>query len=294
MTQKLLFSLAGLFGASLALQGQIIFSQASDDMYVINNGSFTQATGVFTRTAADTGIDVGQGIAVSFDQFSLNTVGHSIQTQFTLSGITQNNSGYQIALGLFSGAAVTQNADTAVTDGWTGYFQSIGTRSSSGDVNGGVFRQGEGSQPLMARTLGWGSNDGAVDGAAGRLGSGIRPPLNQNVSQTVTMTLTRISDTQLQLSTVYTTPRLDATRTDTAGGIPFTWSAASGVGTMVSTYTLGDGVPTTISGFAFGTTTSNFTIQNLEVTAIPEPSTYAAILGLLGLAFVAWRRRARR
>ncbi|MCC5840842.1 MAG: PEP-CTERM sorting domain-containing protein [Opitutales bacterium] len=35
-------------------------------------------------------------------------------------------------------------------------------------------------------------------------------------------------------------------------------------------------------------------IDDLGIIAIPEPSTYAAIIGLLGLAFVAWRRRARR
>jgi hypothetical protein len=32
-------------------------------------------------------------------------------------------------------------------------------------------------------------------------------------------------------------------------------------------------------------------IASLEVTAVPEPSTYAALAGLLALGFVAWRRR---
>ncbi|MCC5844465.1 MAG: PEP-CTERM sorting domain-containing protein [Verrucomicrobia bacterium] len=281
---------ATLLAAPLVLQGGIIFSQASDNMYVINNGSFNQATGAFTRTAADTGIDVGQGVAVSFNQFNLETVGHSVQAQFTLSGIGENNSGFQIALGLFSGAAVTQNAHTAVTDAWTGYFQSIGTRNSSGDVNGGVYRQGAGSDPLMARTLGWGNAAGTVDGAYGRITSGVRPALNQTVSQTVTMTLTRISDTQLQLSTVYTTARADGTATRTTDGIPNTWSAASGVGTLVSTYNISDG-PTTISGFTFGTTTSNFTVQDLQVTAIPEPGTLVLVGIALGSLLLLRRRK---
>lgn len=33
------------------------------------------------------------------------------------------------------------------------------------------------------------------------------------------------------------------------------------------------------------------TIDNISIIAVPEPSTYAAILGLLALGFVAWRRR---
>ena len=36
-----------------------------------------------------------------------------------------------------------------------------------------------------------------------------------------------------------------------------------------------------------------FYLTNIELTAIPEPSTYAALFGLLAIAVVAWRRRAR-
>ncbi|MCC5840925.1 MAG: PEP-CTERM sorting domain-containing protein [Opitutales bacterium] len=36
---------------------------------------------------------------------------------------------------------------------------------------------------------------------------------------------------------------------------------------------------------------TSFDIDNLVVTAIPEPSTYAALIGLLALGFVAYRRR---
>ncbi|MCC5840885.1 MAG: PEP-CTERM sorting domain-containing protein [Opitutales bacterium] len=35
-------------------------------------------------------------------------------------------------------------------------------------------------------------------------------------------------------------------------------------------------------------------IESITITAIPEPSTYAAILGLAALAFLVWRRRAHR
>lgn len=35
----------------------------------------------------------------------------------------------------------------------------------------------------------------------------------------------------------------------------------------------------------------DFAVDNFQVTAVPEPSVYAAALGLLALGFVAWRRR---
>ena len=43
--------------------------------------------------------------------------------------------------------------------------------------------------------------------------------------------------------------------------------------------------------YSVSTAGSNFTIDNVTITAVPEPSTYAACAGaaVLGLAF--WRRR---
>lgn len=52
----------------------------------------------------------------------------------------------------------------------------------------------------------------------------------------------------------------------------------------------------TFSGAAAGTAsgTNNFTLfDNITLAAVPEPSTYAALLGLLALGVVAWRRRRR-
>jgi hypothetical protein len=40
-------------------------------------------------------------------------------------------------------------------------------------------------------------------------------------------------------------------------------------------------------------TAAQYRIDNIVVTAIPEPSTYAALIGLLALGLVAWRRRSR-
>jgi hypothetical protein len=65
-----------------------------------------------------------------------------------------------------------------------------------------------------------------------------------------------------------------------------------------STIALMERVYTTYDTFLFNFSTSGgarfdgFTIQSLEVTAVPEPSTYAAILGVLALGYAIRRRRA--
>lgn len=40
-----------------------------------------------------------------------------------------------------------------------------------------------------------------------------------------------------------------------------------------------------------GTARFNFSFDNISATAVPEPSTYAALAGCLALGLVAWRRR---
>lgn len=131
MNKKLILSLVGLCGVSMALQGQSWFELPTDSIRVIKDGTFNSLSGSFNRTPAIDGGEVGQGVVVSFDSFNLGTVNWAVQAQFTLSGVNVNNSGFQLALGLFSGDRVTENAQTSVTDGWTGFFHSIGTRSSS-------------------------------------------------------------------------------------------------------------------------------------------------------------------
>lgn len=279
-----------LLGGTVALQGQILLSQADDDMFVINDGSFTQATGSFTRS----GDDARQGVAGSFSGWALDTVGRSVEVSFQWQGGGSNNAGQQLLFGLFDGDSVTENGQTAVTDDWVGYFHAIGTRAEVGvNHSVAVYRQGEGDQPLMDR-ISWtgGNNTADVDGQGGQTGSGgganPRITIDQNITSSVQMTLERISATEITLTTVFDTdPNASGNNDQTLGGISTEWSASDGVGTIISTFTVGDG-PSTISGIALAGT-QGFTVTDL--TVIPEPRIYAALFGLFALGFAAWRRR---
>jgi hypothetical protein len=61
-------------------------------------------------------------------------------------------------------------------------------------------------------------------------------------------------------------------------------SAATGVNTVKLEY--GSNASGMIDEFRYGTSWAAVT------TAVPEPSTYAALAGLAAVAFAAWRRRA--
>lgn len=77
------------------------------------------------------------------------------------------------------------------------------------------------------------------------------------------------------------------------------WTMA-GTGTAPSTYFAGyAGTYTGFSGTndtvkmndVSGNSILSFTVTSVGITAVPEPSTYAALAGLAALGFVGWRRR---
>ncbi|MCC5844779.1 MAG: PEP-CTERM sorting domain-containing protein [Verrucomicrobia bacterium] len=100
--------------------------------------------------------------------------------------------------------------------------------------------------------------------------------------------MTRISETQLMLTTIYPTGRQDGTHSATLGGIPYTMNVVSGIATTTATFLAADG-PTSINGIALAAR-QNFTLTNLEITAIPEPGTLAMLALGLG-ALIHFRRR---
>lgn len=64
---------------------------------------------------------------------------------------------------------------------------------------------------------------------------------------------------------------------------------------LVSTFTTG--TDASLGRIGFSSTTTNildFSVDNLYVTAIPEPSTYAAIAGFAALGLCVWQRRRQR
>ncbi|MCC5804895.1 MAG: PEP-CTERM sorting domain-containing protein [Opitutales bacterium] len=278
----LFVSLSCLVVGATAVQGQVVPLTDNNFLHVLNGGSFDAATGQYTRGGTDT----RQGVVGSFAPVALNNIGDAVQLNFTWSGGGNQGQAQQVQFGFFNGTAVTGDNQTSATDGWEGYFQAFGTSSANVDVQLGAYRQGEGTTPLFARTSG--NPPFSVDGQGGNIGAGApRPSINQSAITDVSMTLARISDTQLQLTTVFDTPRSDGTNSGTAaGGVAWSLSVTDNVATLTSTYTSG---PSTISGVGLASSTQNFTVE-----VIPEPSTYAILFGLGAALFVLYRRRARR
>lgn len=71
----------------------------------------------------------------------------------------------------------------------------------------------------------------------------------------------------------------------TTVNIPIAWNSYNA--THIVGWSIGGGIPPT------GTDAFRMTLDSLSFTmaAVPEPSTYAMIAGVLALGFVAWRRR---
>lgn len=272
-----------------ALPATILFSQLDDDLFVVNDGAYDAGTGVFSYAADE---DSRQGVLASFDAWSLSVGGKAVEATFSLAGGTdQNNRNQALAIGLFSGTAVTANGQTTASDDWTGYFHAIGARDGNNAMRFGIYRQGAGTQPLMDREVDWFGASASVDGQGGQITGGPRPPYNQDVTTQFTVRLEQVSATELSFTTIFATPREDsAADTRTGGGLSTTASVTDGIATISTTHPIASGGPTSIDGIAI-MGLGDFTITDL--TVIPEPSTYAAVLGLFALAGLIWRRRER-
>ncbi|MEX2381305.1 MAG: PEP-CTERM sorting domain-containing protein [Opitutales bacterium] len=259
---------------------------AQASTFVINQGTFDTGTGAFTRNTTEP-VDARQGLVQSFASVSLDNPGDWVQATFTWQGGGGNNSANQLFFGFFDGPTVTADAQTSSTDDWIGGFQTIATRNSNGGVNSAALFQGDGAQPLFNHPDAVSSGADVDGGRAGT--SGHRPPFNQSIENPVTMRFERIDDDFISLITTYTTPREDGSSSGSGDGISWVQTASGGIATFTSTYSVND-VPTSISGIALAGS-ANFTMTDLQVTAIPEPGTIV-LLGLAGLAgLISYRRR---
>lgn len=86
-----------------------------------NDGSFIQMTGAFTRSGAE-GADPSQGVLASFSARNLDAVGDRIEASYTWLGGGGNNSPQSLTFGFFSGNAISTNAQTGISDDWTGFY----------------------------------------------------------------------------------------------------------------------------------------------------------------------------
>jgi hypothetical protein len=277
-----------IFIATLATVSANATVITSLDFHVLNGGSFDDTTGVYTRG----GTDEWQGVVASFAPVTLTNVNDSVRIDFTwLGGSISNNSGQRLAFGFFDGTAVTGNNQIAATDAWTGYFHSIGTRSSAGDSNHamGFYRQGSGTQNLFERDGSWAGTTTAasVNGMGVLQSSGFRPPINQTATTNLTIIATRTSETQITFTTIYDTLRADGTGSGgSSSTIEWNGIVSSGVATLNSVHNIADGGPVTISGVGLVGSTADFT-----VTVIPEPGTLVLVGIALGSLLLFRRRR---
>jgi hypothetical protein len=224
-------------------------------LYVINEGSVAENSGTFTM--ARSGTDVFQGVVSNFLETPLLNSGDYIELSFTLRANTGNNAPRTISYGFFQGPNVTADAQTMVTDMWEGYLHQPGTRNSAGTMNFMHARQGAGATPLMNYATGNESYDGAHNRVK-------QTGMNQSANTPVTVRLERISETQIRLRSVFTTPDTDRSASGTNSGIVWSHSTVSGVSTVTSTFPAADG-PEAFNGFAIATR-GNWVLQNLAIS----------------------------
>jgi hypothetical protein len=98
------------------------------------------------------------------------------------------------------------------------------------------------------------------------------------------LAVTFSDDTGSGFQTIYFDTNLFAIGAQTTVTLPVAWTIDS---TIIAGWNIGGGETSP------GTTAFRMTFDNMALTnaAIPEPSTYAAILGAMALGFVAYRRR---
>lgn len=121
-------------------------------------------------------------------------------------------------------------------------------------------------------------------GVAGGGGSASTPGIQDQVFAVGSGGLLRTTPITFRLIANFDTRAYSVSNSDTGYTVLSTGTIATGkAGAFVSIRALDD--------FTIGGTGGHFTIDSITLTAIPEPSSYAAILGLAAFGLVALRRR---
>lgn len=249
---------------------------------------FDSSTDSLSATAGSMTIAVPQASAAArhavahFGSVSLNNVGDSITLSFNVSftGITSaSTSAVAFRFGLF-------NNDVAGGYNYTADGQDPNTAAPGYTVRTSPYNSLTQSQTRLGTTQLM-----TVFGTTGNTSnydySGKIPHiLNDSVyAMSLTITLTAVDTVQLGFSIF-----------DTANQVSTSFSGTSSLLTGTRAYTSFDTIAFSASDSgATGTGIDSATISNITLTAIPEPSSYAALLGLTSLGVVACRRsRSRR
>lgn len=209
---------------------------------------------------------------------SLTNVGDSLTVSFNIVFSQVGNASGGFRVGLFdSNGAVrpTANGNNSAFTDYNGYAFSmaLATPTTSSSTNNNLSLQ-ERNTSVSGALI-----SGLTGGAYTGIGSG-GGPTGQTLATATTYTI-----------------NYSVSRT-TASSLTFAFSLTGGTVTGFSN-SFTDESPSTyeFDAFAILSTSSNgssFSIDNVQVTAIPEPSTYAALAGFAALGLCVWQRRRQR
>jgi len=176
---------------------------------------------------------------------------------------TTSSAGFRFGIESSNGTAITADGQGSTLDNDTGYYVQVGVGSAGAPGSGNMFYNESG---------GTAPDFGGIDRAAINTSSGSGFAITDNLTHTASMTVTRTSSTQVQLSL-------------TIDGSTISSSASStNIRTTFDEIGFGDGFVANPAGFA---------IDNVVVTSsVPEPSSTG--LFLVGLGALAGRYRRRR
>jgi hypothetical protein len=266
------------FGAFVALSsiasGAIVFNDTFDTGTAADAGYYRFGTTGTTLTTdnldgtldyAYTGSATARsGIIKSFSEVSLDNTGDSLTFSFTLASgsfRSSENHTFRYAIGNLGNP-------TAVTGIPVTTDLSSTTPLASGTRQMYQFSAAQGATTGF-NALVSGSTSPVHDGSGITLAGLSNDSIAQNVSDfTVTLTFTRTS-TGLDINKSYNGNVTTSSLADTNAVYTFNNLAFS----MNNPDTVG------------------FTLDNVTVTAVPEPSTYALLAGFMTLGLILWRRR---